>query len=66
MKKVPVEVLTRAGEQVTIIIPDNLSPLEILGLANEALSKLGLYQARIVVGTEQGGSLTSSDEMVKP
>jgi hypothetical protein len=52
LRKVPIEVMTRVGEQVTIIVPADLTPLEVLGLANEALVKLGLHQARIVIGPD--------------
>ena len=52
MKKIAVEILYTAGERVTVILPDNLDRLEILGIANELLISLGLPSAKIVVGAE--------------
>jgi len=53
MKKIAVEVYRRAGEAVTIIIPENIGILELLGVMNRMLPELGLQQARIIVGDEK-------------
>jgi hypothetical protein len=49
MKKIPIEVLRSAGEKVTVIIPDKLNNLEILGIAEQVLLQLGIPSVHISI-----------------
>ena len=53
MKKISLELLYTAGEHATIILPDKLSHLEILGIAEQLLVQPGLPSAKIIISGEQ-------------
>jgi hypothetical protein len=50
MKKLSIEIhRTSKEDQVTVIVPENLDRLEILGIAEQLLQQLGLPSVKIVV-----------------
>ena len=55
MKKVPIELLYRAGEQVTVILPDGLGPLQVSGIVQQLLRQLGLPSAKVVIEGKENG-----------
>jgi hypothetical protein len=56
MKKVPIEVMRRSGDQVTVILPEYLSHLELLGIAEQLLQRLGLPAVKIVIQAKEENS----------
>ena len=56
MKKVPIEVMRRSGDQVTVILPEDLSHLELLGIAEQLLQRLGLSSVKIVIQAKEENS----------
>jgi len=49
MRKVSLEVLYRAGDLASFVLPDYLSQLEIVGIVEQLLLSLHLPQARVVI-----------------
>jgi hypothetical protein len=56
MKKVPIEVMRRSGDSATIILPEDLSHLELLGIAEQLLQKLGLPSVKIVIQAKENSN----------
>jgi hypothetical protein len=64
MKKVPIELFYRRSEQVTIILPDNLNPLQVSGIVQQLLRKLGLPTAKVVIqGKEESIDLSDVEKL---
>jgi hypothetical protein len=62
MKKIPIEVLHRADDRITVVIPDSLNPLQLVGIAEQLLMQLGVPSVKIVVGALDETQMKLVDE----
>jgi 3-deoxy-D-manno-octulosonic-acid transferase len=52
MNKISIEVMQRQGDIVTVIVPEHLNRMQILGIAEQLLKQFGLPFVKIAVGDE--------------
>lgn len=53
-KKIAIEVMQRQNDVVTVILPEHLNRMELLGIAEQLLQQLGLPSVKLVVGEIDG------------
>jgi hypothetical protein len=52
MKKIPIEIHRTSSDRVTVIVPQNLDRLEILGLAEQIIAQLGVPEVKIILTSD--------------